>query len=103
MIRERRLPAGEEIPDFIANRDAAERNLIDRAEIATLLQKNTDAVILAMDSVTPEILDIKLNSSLGWFLPMKLLMTLPGTHALGHAAQIDYLQTCWGDLNIYFS
>ena len=35
-------------------------------------------------------------------MPMTFLMNLPGIHANAHAAQIDYLQTCWGDQEVHF-
>jgi hypothetical protein len=28
-------------------------------------------------------------------------MTIPAKHLYGHAAQIDYLQTCWGDQEVH--
>ena len=33
---------------------------------------------------------------------MTFLMKLLGVHAFGHTAQIDYLQTCWGDQEVHF-
>jgi len=37
------------------------------------------------------------NSPMGAF-PMAFWASLPGLHMSGHATQIDYLQTIWGDL-----
>jgi hypothetical protein len=28
-------------------------------------------------------------------------LTIPAIHLYGHAAQIDYLQTCWGDQAVH--
>ncbi|MEX2243821.1 MAG: DinB family protein [Fimbriimonadaceae bacterium] len=101
MIRDRRLPSGDEIPEFVARIEAAERALTTRTEIESLFRKNTDEVLAALDSLTPEAIGTPLDSSL-WFVSMTFLMNLPGTHALSHAAQIDYLQTCWGDQKVHF-
>ena len=34
-------------------------------------------------------------------MPMTFLMNLPGWHATLNTGQIDFLQTCWGDLEVY--
>ncbi len=56
----------------------------------------------ALDTVPPEVVGTALDTSLGRFVPMTRLIMLPGSHALSHAAQIDYLQTCWGDQDVHF-
>lgn len=68
----------------------------------SLFRKNTDEVIAALDTLTPEGICATLDTSLGWSMPMTFLMKLPGMHAISHAAQIDYLQTCWGDQDVHF-
>jgi hypothetical protein len=68
----------------------------------TVFRRGTDEVVTALDTLTPEEVDMRLDSSLGWTMPMTFLMTLPGTHAMSHTAQIDYLQTCWGDQEVHF-
>ncbi len=102
MIRERKLPFGDEIPEFVARIDAAEEALTSRAEMESLFRKNTDEALAALDTLTPEAIGMTLDTSLGWTVPMTRLMMLPGTHAFSHAAQIDYLQTCWGDQEVHF-
>ena len=102
MIRDRKLPFGDEIPEFVARNNAAEEAITSRTEIESLFRKNTDEVIAALDTLTPEAIGTSLDTSLGWSVPMTILMNLPGMHALSHAAQIDYLQTCWGDQDVHF-
>lgn len=102
MIRDRKLPIGEEIPELVARTAAAEEALIDRTEIESLFRQNTDDVIAALDTLAPEAIGLRLDSSLGWSMPMTFLMNLPGMHAMCHAGQIDYLQTCWGDWDVHF-
>ena len=102
MIRDRKLPFGNEIPEFVARINAAAEALTSRTEIENLFRKNTDEVIAALDTLTPEAIGLTLDTGLGWTVPMTRLMMLPGVHAFSHAAQIDYLQTCWGDQDVHF-
>lgn len=102
MIRDRRIPTGEEIPVFVAQTIVAEQAIIDRTEIEPLFRMYTDEVIAALDTLTPDEIGLSLDSSLGWSMPMTFLMSLPGIHAYTHTGQIDYLQTCWGDHDVHF-
>lgn len=102
MIRDRRLPFGDEIPEFVARNQAAEVAITSKAEMEQVFRKNTDEVIAALDTLTPEDVVLVLDTSLGWTVPMTRLMNLPGWHATLHTGQIDYLQTCWGDEEVYF-
>lgn len=95
MIRDRKIPTGEEINVFVAQTRAAEQAITDRTEIEPIFRKNTDEVLAALDSLTPDEIGLSLDSSLGWSMPMTFLMSLPGIHAYTHTGQIDYLQTCW--------
>lgn len=102
MIRDRRLPFGDEIPEFVARNQAAEVAITSKAEMEQVFRKNTDEVIAALDTLTPEDVALVLDTSLGWTVPMTRLMNLPGWHATLHTGQIDFLQTCWGDQEVYF-
>ncbi|HRJ95945.1 MAG TPA: DinB family protein [Fimbriimonadaceae bacterium] len=102
MMRDRKLPFGDEIPAFVARNEAAETMLIDRAEMERVFRRNTDAVIDTLDDLTPEAIDIVFDAALGFSVPMRRLMNMPGWHATLHAGQIDFLQTCWDDQEIYF-
>lgn len=100
MIQARKLP--QDVAEHVAQTAAAEAALTSRAEIEALYRANTDAVVAALDTLTPEEVAMSLESSLGWSMPMTFLMELPWMHAISHAGQIVYLQTCWGDLEIRF-
>lgn len=102
MIRDRKLPSGDEIPEFIARTHASEEALATREEIESLLRKNTDEVLTALDTLTPNDLDVILDTGLGWTMPIKQLMNLPAAHVNWHIGQIDYLQTCWDDQEVHF-
>ena len=101
MIRARKLPGGDELTAFIEKTTAAEKQLTDLGEVKDLLRKNTEEILAALDDLAPEDTQLTLDSSLGWSMPMTFLMKLPAFHAIGHTAQIDFLQTCWGDQQIY--
>jgi hypothetical protein len=101
MIQDRKLPGSDSISEWIAQRDAEEAAITSRAEIERIFRKGTDEVIAALDALTPEATDATLESGFGWSMPMTFLMNLPGWHATLHAGQIDYLQTCWGDQEVY--
>ncbi len=100
-IRNRKLPVGDAIPVFVNATKAEEESLKSMSEIEALLRKNTQDVLLALDSLTPDDFSIELDSSLGWTVPMTVLMNLPCSHTAMHASQLDYLQTCWNDQVIH--
>ena len=71
------------------------------SEIEALFRKNTKDVVAALDTLTPEAVELDFDTSLGWSMSMKFLMQLPGMHAMAHASQIDYLQTFWDDQEVH--
>ncbi len=101
MIRDRRLPAPENLTEWLAERDAEEVAVTTREEMERIFRAGTAEVLEALDTLLPEELEGSLDSGQGWSMPMKQLMGLPGFHATLHAGQIDYLQTCWNDQQVY--
>ncbi len=101
MIRDRRLPAPDDLTEWLAERDAEEVAITSREEMEMVFRAGTAEVLAALDSLTPEEVEMSLDSNQGWSMPMKQLMGLPGFHATLHAGQIDYLQTCWDDQQVY--
>jgi hypothetical protein len=101
MIRDRKLPAPDNLAEWLAQRNAEEEAVTSRADIETIFRKGTDEVIAALDSLNPEEVGGTLDSGQGWSMPMSFLMNLPGWHATCHMGQIDYLQTCWDDQEVY--
>ena len=101
MIRERKLPAPDNLTEWLAQRNAEEVAITSRTEIEGIFRKGTDEVIAALDTLTPEEIASRLDSGQGWSMPMTFLMNLPGWHATLHTGQIDFLQTCWDDQEIY--
>jgi len=101
MIRDRKVPAPDNLTEWLAERNAEEIALTSRTEVESVFRKGTDEVLAALDSLTPEDISISLDSGLGWSMPMTWLMKLPGWHATVHVGQIDFLQTCWGDQEVH--
>ena len=102
MMRERKLPLGDEIPAFIERTKASEDALKTREDIEALFRKNTDDVLAALDTLTPDEFELVLDTGVGFSMPMKQLMNLPTAHVNWHIGQIDYLQTCWDDQEVHF-
>lgn len=102
MMNERRLPATDNLAEWLAQRNAEEAAITARAEMEEVFRKGTDEVLAALDALTPEAIGYSLDSGLGWSMPMTRLMGLPGWHATLHAGQIDFLQTCWDDQEVHF-
>lgn len=102
MIRTRTLPQPDNLEVWLAQRNAEEECITTRAEVETIFRAGTAQVIAAMQELTVEDMDAMLESGQGWQMPMRFLVDLPDTHANLHCGQIDFLQTCWGDQNVYF-
>ena len=101
MINDRKLPAPDNLAEWLAERNAEEEAITSRAEVERAFRQGLDEVVAALDTLSPEETGMSLDSGQGWSMPMSFLMNLPGWHATLHTGQIDYLQTCWGDQEIY--
>lgn len=101
MITDRALPVPENLTEWLAQRNAEEIAITSREEVEAAFRKGTDEVLAALDTVTPEDVSTILDSGQGWTVSMSWLMNLPAWHATLHNGQIDFLQTCWDDQEIY--
>lgn len=101
MIQNRQLPVVTDLEAWQAEKNAAELALTDRVEMERVFREGNEAVLQALDSLTVKEVEMELDSGQGWTMPMTFLMALPGWHATLHLGQIDYLQTCWDDQEIY--
>jgi hypothetical protein len=101
MIRERRLPVPENLEQWLAERNAEEVAVTNREDVEKIFRAGTAEVIAALDGLSAADVELTLDSGQGWTAPMRQLMALPGWHATLHTGQIDYLQTCWDDQEIY--
>jgi len=101
MIREKALPQPDNLEVWLAERETEERQIEDRVQVERVFRAGTDEVVAALAGLTPADIARILESGQGWSLPMTHLMRLPGWHATLHTGQIDFLQTCWGDMQVY--
>jgi len=102
MIRDRRLlPEGQDVPTMVAHLRELEAALTSREDVIKVLRENTEAILAALDGLDEAAVEMEMDSTLGWTMPMTFLMKLPGIHGFVHTGQIDFLQTCWGDMEIY--
>lgn len=102
MLEARALLNPGNLEEWLAKRNAEEIAVTTREEVETAFRKGTNDVLAALDSLTEEEIESRLESGQGWSAPMTWLMSLPANHTGWHAAQIDYLQTCWDDQEVYF-
>ncbi|HEY3330264.1 MAG TPA: DinB family protein [Capsulimonadaceae bacterium] len=96
------LLAGKPFPFAnMAELDKASREMektYTSREAVIELAESTGAAFLAwLDSVTPEQLGSMCQFP-GMAIPLVAAMTFPADHLRGHAAQIEYMQTIWGDM-----
>lgn len=101
MIENRATPVVGNLEEWLAQRNAEEIAITNRAEVEAVFREGTEKVIRALETLTPEEIESSIDSGQGWSMSMKFLMNLPGWHATLHLGQIDFLQTCWGDQEIY--
>ena len=101
MLRDKRTPSLDEVEDFMAQNSAAEAAITNRAEMESAFRRNTQDVLDALDTFSPDDGDLILDSGQGWTMPMTFIMGMAGWHATLHLGQIDFLQTCWDDQQIY--
>jgi hypothetical protein len=66
-----------------------------------MLRKGIADTLDALDSVQPDQIESTLETPIGQ-TPFLFFMTIPSVHLVLYTGQIDYLQTCWGDLEVYF-
>lgn len=68
-----------------------------RQEAVAQIEDSVAEVLEALDGVTDALLGTTPANPFG-ALPFAFWMSQPSNHMNGHVAQIDYLQTIWGDL-----
>lgn len=101
MIRERKLPVVENLDEWLKQQTADEEAITTREEMEHVFKAGLVEVLEALDTLSEEDVSLEIDSGMGWSMSMGFLMRLPGWHATLHLGQIDFLQTCWGDQEIY--
>ena len=88
--------------EFFASVTSMEETPTSRDEVVALMEKNTALLANAIDSVPDDALGSSPHSPFGP-LPMPFWLEMAGAHIAGHAGQLEYLQTIWGDLDNHMS
>lgn len=88
----------ENISEMDATWRRAEKQFTTREQATGLLEKNCAAYIAWLDTLTPEQIESTFKTPFGEF-PMAAAVTFAADHLRNHAAQIEYIQTCYGDLD----
>jgi hypothetical protein len=101
MIANKRLPEAANMDQQLSLWISQEVAITSRAEVEHQFTGGIQAAVISIQTLSQSDLDIVLESGQGWSVSMAYLITLPGWHATLHAGQIDYLQTCWDDQEIY--
>lgn len=86
-------------PDAMAAIEEAEKKELDvttRQQAIDIIEQSTMEVIAAIESLTDETA-VKTVVTPILTAPMAFWTDLPARHMDNHAAQIDYIQTIWGD------
>lgn len=97
------LLAGGEVPlvgtpeEASAQIRQAGATVTSREEAVRLVEESTARVLAALNQSTPELYATSPMTPFGPF-PYPMWMTLAGEHMSGHAQQLAYVQTIWGDL-----
>jgi hypothetical protein len=92
-----RIPVGGTPEEASAQIRKGGADVTSREEAVRLVEESTAKVLAALDKATPELLATAPMTPFGP-IPYEAWMTLPGMHMDGHAQQLNYLQTIWGDL-----
>ncbi|BDI31220.1 hypothetical protein CCAX7_32710 [Capsulimonas corticalis] len=100
VIRAGKFPATVE--EFIGPIQAATQSITTLEQAETMLRKGIADTIAALDTVQPEQVGSTMEVPVLGDTPFNFLLALPARHLESHEAQIDYLQTCWGDLEVHF-
>jgi hypothetical protein len=99
ILRGEKMP-GASMKEVFESMSAAEQGVLSREQALQIIEESVVAVCAALDSLTPEAIDSVVETPVVT-RPMPFFMNLPGAHMGNHAAQVDYLQTTWGDLEVH--
>jgi len=99
ILRAGKLP-GASMEEVAAAMNAAEQGVLSREQAVQVIEESVVAVCAALGALTPEAIDSVVETPVVT-RPMPFFMNLPGAHMGNHAAQVDCLQTTWGDLELH--
>ena len=84
--------------EFLKGLHEAEEKVTTRESAIALLNETTAELSKAFDGVNVDNIDSTRNSPFG-AIPIRFWISQGGEQMAGHAGQLEYLQTIWGDLD----
>ena len=99
IIRAGKFPSSGE--EFRSTVQSAIESITTLEQAEMMLRKGIADTIAALDTVKPEQIGATVDAPALGRTPFKFFLTLPAMHLENHDGQIDYLQTCWGDLEVH--
>ncbi len=100
VIRDRRFPSTVEA--YLGPIESTVKSIATVEQAETVLRKGIADTLAALDTVEPDQIGSMVDLPQGQ-IRFTFFMTIPAIHLFGHAAQIDYLQTCWGDQEVHLT
>lgn len=89
------MPSAEE---FLKGLHESEEKIANRVDAIALVKETTEELCNAIDTVNAENFHSPRNSPFG-APPLKFWISQGREQMAGHAGQLEYLQTIWGDLD----
>jgi hypothetical protein len=89
------------VEDFLDPIQSTTQSIATLEQAEAVLRKGIADTVAALDTVKPEQIGSIIDTPGLGQTPFTFLMTLPARHLNDHAAQIDYLQTCWDDQEVH--
>jgi hypothetical protein len=99
VIREKRWPCTLE--EWKSRVVANTESISSREEAIAMLKLGIEESLVALDTVSDAEFSKIINAPHAQ-TPFTFFLNLPAIHLETHESQIDYLQTCWGDLEVHF-
>ena len=96
-----KMPEKMPTPDkFLQSLHDAEETISTREDAIALVKATTADLCSAIDTVNAKNIDTVADSPFG-ALPLRFWIDQGSAQMAGHAGQLEYLQTVWGDLDNY--
>ncbi len=85
------------LAEFDAFMRADEQKHTSQEQVLALLNQTSTDYFVWLDTLTPEQISAMVQTPFGPPVPMAVAITFPASHLSSHIAQMDYLQTIYGD------
>lgn len=87
--------------EFLAPINATISQIETVGQATEVLRQGIADTLSALDTVQSDQIERAIETPIGT-TPFRFFLTIPSVHLVLHTGQIDYLQTCWGDQQVYF-